>query len=418
MKRAALLLGMVISIIGILYLKDADADTVLIKPGRGSMVMEQLVQDTKEVILEEETETISEPATGNTEETETEEGDLIIREPKEGSSLAFFGLSMEEQKVYTEILTALLALDTKTTLSSCDRSLIDKAFQCVMLDHPEIFYVDGYKYTEYKSGDTVDKIVFTGNYLYTAEEIAARKEQIDVKTADILSGLPKTKDEYLIVKYFYETLISETEYDIETSDHQNICSVFIGGKSVCQGYAKAFQYLLHQVGMEAGLVTGTVKEGDSHAWNLVSVNGNWYYVDTTWGDAHYLLNAGDEETMVTRNGFVNYDYLCVTTQQLAKTHVVQMPVTMPQCSTITDNYYVREGLYFTEYDEERISVLFEEAAAEGQEAVTLKCSDDIVFERICFELIEEQNVFSFVPAEDGTIAYTDNKEQGSITFWL
>lgn len=419
MKKAALLLGMIIFVIGILYLKDADADTVLIKQHRGSQAMEQLVQDTKEMVLEaEETETVPMTETAETEETEMVSGDLSVREPKEGSSVAFFGLSMEEQKVYTEILTALLALDTKTTLSSCDRSLIDKVFQCVMLDHPEIFYVDGYKYTWYRDGDTITKIEFTGNYLYTAEEIADRKEKIDAAVDEILAGLPNTQDEYLIVKYIYEALVGGTEYDSEGADNQNICSVFINGKSVCQGYAKAFQYLLHQIGIEAGLVKGTVKDGDSHAWNLVSVNGNWYYVDATWGDANYLLSEGEENVAVNRDNFVNYDYLCVTTEQLGKTHTIQMPVSMPECNTMTDNYYVREGLYFTGYDEERIAQLFAEAIENGEEAVTLKCSDDSVFDQICNELIEEQQVFSFVSTKDGTIAYTDNKEQGSITFWL
>ncbi len=418
MKKAALLLGMIICVAGVLYLKDADVDTVLIKQHADNQVMEQLIQDTKEIVLyEEEKETESESARrmGQAQEATT---DVVIPEIKEGSSLAFFGLSMEEQKVYTEILTALLALDTKITLSSCDRSLIDKAFQCVMLDHPEIFYVDGYKYTEYKSGDTVNKIVFSGNYLYTAEEITDRKALIGQTVSDIMEGIPDTDDEYQIVKYFYEIVISGTEYAMDSSDHQNICSVFLNGKSVCQGYAKAFQYLLHQAGMESGLVIGTVKDGDSHAWNLVSVNGNWYYVDVTWGDAHYLLGEGDENKTVTRNGFVNYDYLCVTTEQLCKTHTIQMPVTMPQCDTMADNYYVREGLYFTEYDEERIAGLFKEAYASGKEAVTLKCSDDAVFENISMELIGQQKVFSFISAQDGAIAYTDNKEQGSITFWL
>jgi len=418
MKKAALLLGMIICVVGVLYLKDADVDTVLIKQHADNQVMEQLIQDTKEIALnkeEEETESEPDPEMGEAQNTSA---DVVVLENKEGSSLAFFGLSMEEQKVYTEILTALLALDTKTTLSSCDRSLIDKAFQCVMLDHPEIFYVDGYKYTEYKSGDTVNKIVFSGNYLYTAEEIADRKARIGQKVADIMAGIPDTDDEYQIVKYFYETLISGTEYDMDSGDHQNICSVFLNGKSVCQGYAKAFQYLLHQAGMESGLVIGTVKDGDSHAWNLVSVNGNWYFVDVTWGDANYLLSEGEENKTVTHNGFVNYDYLCVTTEQLCKTHTVQMPVSMPECSTMTDNYYVREGLYFTEYDEERIAGLFEMAYASGKDAVTLKCSNDEVFERISTELIGQQKVFSFISARDGAIAYTDNKEQGSITFWL
>ena len=419
MKKATLLLGMIICIMGVLYLKDADADTVLIKTDADSIPMEQPIADTKEMTLKEtEEETVS--ATENEEMSETVTEDEVILTQREGSSLVFFGLSMEEQKVYTEILTALTELDTDTRLSSCDQAQIDKVFQCVMLDHPEIFYVDGYKYTWYKEGDKIIKIEFTGNYLYSAEEIEDRKKQIESAVSDILAGVPDTEDEYLIVKYIYETLVSDTEYDSEGADNQNICSVFIHGRSVCQGYAKAFQYLLHRMGMEAGLVKGEVKDGGSHSWNLVSVNGNWYYADVTWGDASYRLSEGAEikNKTVNRDGFVNYDYLCVTSEQLLKTHMIQMPVPVPECSTMTDNYYVREGLYFTEYDAEKIGDLFEKAAMIKSNAVTIKCSDDAVFERMYQELIENQTVFSYITTEDGAIAYTDNKVQGSITFWL
>lgn len=415
MKKATLLLGMVFFVAGILYLKDADANTVLIKQYMGNRVMEPLVQYTKEIVEKEKEESFSVPETTDGEVSSEE---TMIEETKKGSSLAFFKLSLEEQKVYSEILTSLFTLAEGTTLSSVDYALIDKVFQCVMLDHPEIFYVDGYKYTEYKSGNTVKKVTFTGNFLYSSAEITERQKRLDEKVAQIMAKVPDTDDEYFIVKYFYEALIRETEYDMGTSDNQNICSVFLNEKSVCQGYAKAFQYLLHQAGMEAGLVIGTVKNGDSHAWNLVCVNENWYYVDVTWGDANYQLNEEVQEQTVTGTSYVNYDYLCVTTKQMNKTHSLQMPFNMQECTSMADNYYVREGLYFTEYDEQKIEQLFSDAIDKDLEAVTIKCSDDSVFEMISRELIEEQKVFSYLAATDGVIAYTDNKEQGSITFWL
>lgn len=423
MKKAILLLGMTIFVAGVLFLRNADADTVLIKQNTNASGMETQVQNTEELHKTEienatEQETEAELETEGVSETGQENEQSITKPEDISKGFTFEKLSLEEQQVYTEILSSLLSLRKEITLSTKDTSKIDKVFQCVMLDHPEIFYVDGYKYTEYTSGEKTEKIVFSGNYLYDDAEIISRRDQIEKAVLKILTEVPDTEDEYQKVKYIYETIISQTEYDTGSEDNQNICSVFLNGRSVCQGYAKAVQYLLRKVGMEAALVVGTVRQGDGHAWNLVSVNGEWYYLDATWGDAYYMLGGELQNIAVTGSSSVNYDYLCVTTKQLEKTHTIEMPITMPECIAIADNYYVREGLYFDCYDEARIQEIFVAASKNGSETVTIKCSDSVVYETICEELIEKQKVFQYIQAENGSIAYTDNAEQGSITFWL
>ena len=302
------------------------------------------IQEGEDIVVSKRSDVLAESEELNNEVIQN------IRE-EQAASYSFSQLSEKEQDIYIEILWTLQGFRENVKLSSLDNDEISKIFQCVLNDHPEIFYVDGYTYTQYTLGDAIKKITFTGTYSMEREAAAERQKQIDSYVNQCLGELPQGADDYGTVKHIYEYLINHTEYDNSAEDSQNICSVFINGKSVCQGYAKATQYLLKEAGLESVLVLGTVSTGEGHAWNLVSIDDEWYYVDTTWGDASYQAVGKGNSYSENKIPTINYDYLCVTTKQLGKTHTIDNVVAMPDCTTMSANYYVREGLYFTSVDE-------------------------------------------------------------------
>jgi transglutaminase/protease-like cytokinesis protein 3 len=65
---------------------------------------------------------------------------------------------------------------------------------------------------------------------------------------------------------------------------------------VCAGYAAGYNYVLRLLGVESRYMTGNVKKNlldklfpltmkdGGHAWNLVKLDGDWYWVDVTWDD--------------------------------------------------------------------------------------------------------------------------------------
>lgn len=329
---------------------------------------------------------------------------------------AYEQLNTEEQLVYSEILGILKNLQSDVQVSTIDTELIDKAFSCVMLDHPEIFYITGYSITKYTRGSSLEKITLSGTYTMDRDEAAQKQLAVDAYTDRCLAGAPQGADEYEKVKYIYEYIIKNTEYDLAAPDNQNILSVFEGKRSVCQGYAKATQYLLNKLNVFCTLVEGRVKDREAHVWNLVRVNGSYYYVDTTWGDASYNL-VSDGEPAPVQAPPINYDYLCVPERMIAETHIIKETVPLPECTSMESNYYVREGIYFEAVEEGQLTTAFASAYEQNKTVVTLKCSDASVYEQMRRYLITEEKVFGYLK-HGQSVSYVEMPEQLTLLFYL
>lgn len=376
----------------------------------------QLNNEEQVLLKDEDSGTVSARALEDVEQAPAEAVDGL----KEEQTQAFHynRLSEPEQKLYGEILYILQEHLEDIQISTTDSEEVEKVFQCVLNDHPEIFYVEGYTLTRYALGEELKMMTLSGTYSMTPETIEAKKQLIDSYVNQCFASLPTGEgSQYAIARYVYEYLIENTEYDAGAPDNQNICSVFITHRSVCQGYAKATQYLLQKAGIEATLIMGTVQNGEGHAWNLVKLDGENYFMDTTWGDASYQMTEGSVQNAGSLPP-INYDYLCVTTGQLSKTHTIEEVVPVPVCTAMTDNYYVREGLYFTELSKDRITDVFARAYERQSSYVTLKCSSREVYEEIRRFLIEEQGIFEFLNPDTGTVSYAENVEQLDLSFWL
>ncbi|MCM1192487.1 MAG: hypothetical protein NC123_14025 [Butyrivibrio sp.] len=411
-------------------------------------------KDAEEAKGKTEEETVQE----DPESAETQDGFLY-----EGAfEYAARQLSGEELTWYRDMKETLgnfgenVRLDNAALAAGCDEEDIDRIFQCVLNDHPELFYVEGYSYTRYTRGDRITSIVFSGTYCIDRETAESRREEIEAAAAEILAGVEEDADQYTKVKYVYDTIIRQTDYDPSSPDNQNIYSVFVNHRSVCQGYAKATQYLLNRLGVECTLVLGTVETGqgrdnsalqddpagweesgsqgdfvlqensapqagagsrEGHAWNLVRIDGEYYYVDTTWGDASYSRQDGEPAEDINMPE-INYDYLNVTTEELLKSHTLGENIVMPQCVATDANYYLKEGALFTSYDREQLQQLFDRARAEDRDDITIKCADRECYNQVLTELVDNHEIFRYLEAADAAVAYARNDSQMSLTFWV
>lgn len=283
---------------------------------------------------------------------------------------AYEHLEEEGKTVYDEMLSAILNHEEKIKLSTTDLDLMRRAYTAVCGDYGGLFWVEGYVFTRYTKGEELVSLEFAPKYTMTKEERRIMQIQIDDIVAVWLAGISINDTDYDKAKYVYELLALNTEYVKDATDSQNIISVFIKRQTVCQGYACAVQYLLDQLGVQSVIVSGTAL-GDAHAWNLIQLDGEYYYMDATWGNNGYQNGQGPEKS------FIDYNYMTMTTEEMQMGHVPDSNMELPECTAVMDNYFIREGTYIEEWDPERMGAILSQAWMQGR-VVTLRFSDEIL----------------------------------------
>lgn len=327
---------------------------------------------------------------------------------------AYEKLSEDERILYTEIYSILSTLSKDTKVSSKDPDQIEKAFNYVMLDHPELFYLTGYSFTKYMRGSNIEKITVSGSYTMNASQVELSKLAVNAYVDKCIASYDGPVDEYEKVKYVYEYLIKNTEYDLSAPNNQNILSVVNEGRTVCQGYAKMMQYVLNRMGIFCILSEGTVKGTESHVWNIVRIDDQYYHVDATWGDASYMIEDNAEGFEAPE---INYDYLCVTDEEIIKTHVIKDNIELPVCDSMEANYYVKEGLYLSELNTDIILNAFNDAILDGEKIVTLKCANANVYTAVYNHLVENHGIFDYLDGST-TVNFVEFRESCRISFYL
>lgn len=322
----------------------------------------------------------------------------------ECSKLYYYSLlDSFDKQLYLEMFIILKEYETNVCLCSLDSAKIDNVFSCVLFDHPEIFYTNGYVLTQYTVKDEIVRYAMAPMYTMEKEQADEAQALVDEYTDFFLQGIDKYASEYEKIKYTYEFVIINTEYELDSPENQNILSVMLYRKSVCQGYARAIQYLLSKLGVSSTIVSGYVESGEGHAWNLVKCNNAYYYLDSTWGDSSYA--AEEDKSQYD----ISYDYLNITTADLEKNHIIDNIAEVPNCVFTQDNYYVREGLMFNFVDEQKLSQAFEKAYAEGRTNLSIKCATQVVYDDMAKYLIEDNHVFDYL-SDHTKVTYYCNKE--------
>ena len=240
--------------------------------------------------------------------------------------------------------------------------LWDDIYTCVSFNHPELLFFEEINPDDEDASDMtvgptsfsvkigVDK-KYRGSDEYTLSTNTASIDSSAKSTADAVISKNSNKGTYDTIKAYADWIADNVSYDhsaarlsaSEITDNSpwNAISVFDNDSStnvVCEGYAKAFQYLMDNTprfvsaGITSKIVTSTVPvtngsssavsgssigaddETTGHMWNVVTIAGKNYLVDVTWYDTDsavpyrtkYLL-GGEEAAESDTSGLHEYD---------------------------------------------------------------------------------------------------------------
>lgn len=302
-------------------------------------------------------------------------------------------LDAEEKNAYETIYSGLLKLDKSINVGSSISS--QRAFyliRLVMCDHPELFWVTGN--CSYSAGR------ITPQYYYSKEEAEARSEKIYKTANDIYKKINPPEDDYNKSLAIYNYIVDNTSYDYNAVNDLDknhtattIEGVFLEGKAVCSGYAKAYQYLLMLGSISSTYITGsadTPAGNGSHAWTLQKNDGKLYYTDITWADSY--------ENSV-ENGFVNHTFFCITEQEILKTHMPDDDLPHFECTATDDNYFVRQSLLFDTYEQNKIRTAVKNYY-EDCTGIELKFESRDEYNKAKTDLIDDGNIYIILKSVD------------------
>ena len=322
---------------------------------------------------------------------------MEVAQSEEGHQEYYFKqLTEEEQRVYRELLKGIRAREKEFYLTISDDNSIDRSYHAVLKDHPEIFWVHNREKIYKTTYSDSDYCVFTPGYTYTDGEIDEIQTAMEQSFQEVRALIPEDAGDYEKVRIVYTYVIDHAQYQTGEDD-QSIAGVFWKKSAVCAGYAGAVQYLLERLDIPCIYVDGSTKGStEGHAWDIVKIGQEYYYVDATNGDQPDFLNG--DAAQLEEHKTIIYDYLCPFPEEYEKTYTPSEELTVPACTAKNLDFYVLNQGYFEDYSWQDIYDYCKMRLDNGAAVVRFKFGSQEAFSEACQELLDDgvvQNVAQY-----------------------
>ena len=182
-------------------------------------------------------------------------------------------LNDAEKELYTQLFKDFNAIKTEILVKS-DEISMNRVIDAIQLDHPEMINLTTYSYS-YGSNGIVLKPKYITKSNFKLNRMIAKIQKNITK----IEKATRNMSEYEKEKYIYEWMGKNNRYrkdNFRDSDQSAYTALVKSKNTVCAGFGKGSQILFQNVGLESYILLS-----DTHIWNLVKIDGDYYYYDAT-----------------------------------------------------------------------------------------------------------------------------------------
>ena len=245
-----------------------------------------------------------------------------------------------QQTAYHNMLKGVRELADEIRLPQLDGESLYWVFFQMRLDHPEVFWLTGYKYKYYKDSPN---LIFVPEYLFDKDKIREHQKAMQARIEKLVRPA-KTLSDFEKEKYVHDFICDNVRYDkLKKAYSHEIIGPLGQGVGVCEGIAKAVKVLLDALGVWCiiAICGNNLEKGIKyrHTWNIVKLDGVYYHLDATFDNT--LGRDGSE---------IRYDYFNLDDQQIFRDHE-PLIAPAPACTNHDHFYYKEKKLSFTKQEE-------------------------------------------------------------------
>lgn len=314
--------------------------------------------------------------------------DLLSAVPEEvevynGNAYFYKKLSASSKKAYDLIMKDIFDFPEKIAVPVLTDADFDTVFEALLYDNTDLFFLE--ENCEY--GTEKLKAYFVPKYKLSKEEYRKKLDELNNAEEEAVKNAIKFENDYEKEMYIHDYVISHCVYANKTGgDYSSAYGCIVNGKASCEGYSKSMKRLFDKCGLENFVAIGKTQNNEGkeegHIWNIVKVNGKYYHIDATWDD-----NDNEHKSI--------YTYFNVDDIELTRTHKIDERFT-GICNSLDENYFVKNGLYFSSYDEKTgnaISQKLAEYADNDAEQMPIKFGSDELYKKALEELFNEEEIY-------------------------